>query len=717
MSAMPKTSGLVQKLQVSQLERLAIVYVRQSTMQQVKVHQESTQLQYGLVERAQALGWQPERVLMIDDDLGKSGSSSVGRLGYQRLVAEVSLGHVGLILGTEMSRLARSNKDWHGLLEVCALFNSLIADQDGIYDPSDYNDRLLLGLKGSMSEAELHVIKQRMHEGKLNKVRRGELSFAVPSGYLRHLSGEIRLDPDEEVQAVVSLIFSKFEELGSLHALLRYLSKHQIKLGIRRREGEPKGELLWRSANRMTLQNLLKNPIYAGAYAYGRRQVDARKKRPEATGSGRVICDAKDYHALIKDHFPAYISWAQYEANLARLKANQAKAETIGAVRHGPALLAGLLVCGHCGKRMFVRYGGPKKLASYLCGRATTDYALPGCQYLAGEPLDRYVSEQLLKALEPASLELSLEATKELETEQEALKQLWHKRLERAEFEVQRAQRHYRLVEPENRLVARQLAQDWEVKLVAQQQLQQDYQRFLHDQARSLNDQERERIRQLAKDIPALWHAQSSSVAQQKEILRQVIKAMVVSNPDQSERVSLSIEWFGGSKSTGIVIRPVASYQKLSYYPRLCQRLRELHQQELSLDSIAKQLEQEGFHSPKQQASISRQAIHRLLQQLGLRQHNIRKRPPLKSHEWWLSDLASHLGCSSSSLHLCCKRGELKAYKHPSRHSWVITADEAELAKLKQRTALPPGHHSRHLWLDSEPPPFSPTYSKEKTLY
>lgn len=292
---------------------------------------------------------------------------------------------------------------------------------------------------------------------------------------------------------------------------------------------------------------------------------------------------------------------------------------------------------------MFVRYGGPKHLHSYLCGRAATDYALPGCQYLPGEPLDRYVSEQLLKALEPASLELSLEATEHLEKEQGTLKQLWLKRLERAEFEAERAQRHYLRVEPEHRLVARQLAQDWEAKLSAQQQLQEDQQRFLHHQARSLNEQERNSIRQLAKDIPALWHAKSSSVEQRKEILRQVIQAIKVSNPDQNERVSLSIEWFGGSKSIGIVVRPVASYQKLSYYPQLCQRLRELHQQDLSLDSIIRQLEQEGFRSAKRQAAISRQAIHRLLQQLGLNQTKPRKRPQLKPHEWWLSDLATYL--------------------------------------------------------------------------
>lgn len=288
--------------------------------------------------------------------------------------------------------------------------------------------------------------------------------------------------------------------------------------------------------------------------------------------------------------------------------------------------------------------------------------------------------------------------------------------MERVEFEAERAQRHYRLVEPEHRLVARQLAQDWEAKLNAQQQLQEDYQRFLHEQARSLNDHERESIRQLAKDMPALWHAKSSSVVQRKEILRQVIKAIVVSNPDQSERVSLSIEWFGGSKSSGIVIRSVASYQKLSYYPQLCQRLQELHQQGCSMDRIAKQLEQEGFHPPRQQASFSRQSIHRLLQQLGLCQSNVRKRPQLNSHEWWLSDLATQLGCSSLTLYLWIKRAELKAHKHPSRHSWVITADEAELAKLKQRVALPPGHHSRQLWLDSDPPPFTPPHSKKNTL-
>lgn len=254
----------------------------------------------------------------------------MGREGFVRLVSEVGLDHVGLILGLEMSRLARSSKDWHQLLEICALFGTLIADLDGIYDPSQYNDRLLLGLKGTMSEAELHVLKQRLHQGKLNKARRGELAFPLPIGYVRRPSGEVTFDPDEQVQHVVKLLFRKFDELGTLHALLRYLNQHDIQLGVRVREGLAKGELEWRRPNRMTLQNLLKNPVYAGAYAYGRRQVDPRKQQPGRPRSGRVTCTHEDYHALIKDCFPAYISWEQYERNLARLWANRAQAEVIG---------------------------------------------------------------------------------------------------------------------------------------------------------------------------------------------------------------------------------------------------------------------------------------------------------------------------------------------------------------------------------------------------
>lgn len=565
-----------EKIQSWHWERLAMVYVRQSTAQQVLDHQESTRLQYGLRVRARELGWSEDRVVVIDDDLGKSGASAEGGEGFQRLVSEVSLDHVGIILGIEMSRLARSCKDWHQLLEICALFGTLIADLDGIYDPAQYNDRLLLGLKGTMSEAELHILKQRMYQGKLNKARRGELALPLPIGYFRRPGGEVIFDPDEQVQHVVQLIFRKFEELGTLNAVLRYLVRNNVQLGIRVRSGLGKGELEWHRPNRMTLQNLLKHPIYAGAYAYGRRQVDPRRKKPGRPSTGRTVSDPQAWLVLQKDRFPAYISWEQYERNLARLKANQARTAVVGAVRPGSALLSGLLVCAKCGQKMTVRYGGQRNQPSYLCSRNLSDYGGEICQHVAGRALDRFVASQVLRALEPAVLGLSLEAARNLERERADLERLWQQRLERASYEADRAARQYRLVEPENRLVARQLEREWEEKLAARQRLEEEYHRFERQQPRVLSGEECEAIRQLAADIPALWEAPTTTDADRKEIIRQVVERVVVDAQGESEQVGVAIEWVGGMSTRGLMVRPVARLAQLSYYPQLCERLRAL---------------------------------------------------------------------------------------------------------------------------------------------
>ena len=684
-------------------ERLAVVYVRQSTMQQVLEHQESTRLQYGLVRRAIAWGWPEARVLVIDDDQGRSGTSAEGRHGFQRLVAEVGLDHVGLILGVEMSRLARSSKDWHQLLEIWALFGTLIADWDGIYDPSQYNDRLLLGLKGTMSEAELHLLKQRMYQGILQKARRGALRFALPIGYVHNASGEVVYDPDEQVQHVVRLIFRKFDELGTLHALLRYLVQHDIQLGVRVREGPAKGILEWRRPNRMTLQNMLKHPMYAGAYTYGRRQVDARKKQPGRPSTGRVTRPRPAYHVLLKDHVPAYITWAQYEQHLARLAANRARAETMGAVRHGPSLLAGLLVCGQCGCRLQVRYGGSRMLHSYTCDRVATTYGGTYCQYLPGEPIDAFVSQWVLTALEPAALTLSLEATAHLEQERQALDQLWQQRLERAAYEAERAARHYRAIEPEHRLVARQLAKDWEEKLTAYRQLQEEYERFVQAQPQALSGAEREAIAQLAHNIPALWHAATTTMAERKEIVRQIIHRVIVAGEGTSERLQITIEWVGGGVTAGIITRPMSRIEHLSYYPLLCERIKTLAQAGYSTVQITACLAQEGFHSPKQAKPFSRQSVIELMRRLEVHQPHRRRRPALHEHEWWLSDLESELRIVNSTLHQWRKRGWLQARWHEQSQRWVAWADAAELQRLKQRSARPAGYESRQRWLDAQP--------------
>jgi DNA invertase Pin-like site-specific DNA recombinase len=692
-----------EKIRPQHVERLAVVYVRQSTMQQVLEHQESTRLQYGLVQRAVAWGWSEARVLVIDDDLGRSGTSAEGRHGFQRLVAEVGLDHVGLILGVEMSRLARSSKDWHQLLEICALFGTLIADLDGIYDPSQYNDRLLLGLKGTMSEAEIHLLRQRLYQGTLQKARRGALRFALPIGYVHNAAGEVVHDPDEQVQHVVRLIFRKFDELGTLHALLRYLVQHDIHLGVRLREGPVKGPLVWRRPNRMTLQNMLKHPLYAGAYAYGRRQVDARRKQPGHPSTGRVTRPPQDYHVLLKEHVPAYITWAQYERNLARLAANRARAETLGAVRHGPSLLAGLLVCGKCRCRMQVRYGGPRQVHSYTCNRLATTYGGDYCQYLPGEPIDAFVSQWVLTALAPAALTLSLEATAHREQERRDLDRLWQQRLERAAYEAERAARHYRLIEPEHRLVARQLAKEWEATLTAQRHLQEEYERFVQAQPQSLSAAEREAIAQLASNIPALWQAATTTMAERKEIVRQIIQQVVVAGEGTSERLQVTIEWVGGETTAGIITRPISRTEHLSYYPLLCERLRTLAQAGHSTTRITESLAQEGFHSPRQGTPFSRQAVHELMQRLGVHQPRRRGRPPLSKNEWWFSDLERVLGVANSTLHQWRKRGQLQVRWHDQSQRWVAWADAAELQRLQQRCALPAGEASRHMWLDAQP--------------
>lgn len=705
-----------EKIGPAHLQRLAVVYVRQSTAQQVLHHKESTRLQYGLVGLARQLGWPEERILVIDDDLGRSAADSDQRSGFKRLVWEVSLDHVGMILGVEISRLARSSKDWHQLLEICALFCTLIADADGIYDASQYNDRLLLGLKGTMSEAELHVIKQRMNQGKINKARRGELGFAVPTGYVRSPSGEVIFDPDEEVQQVVSLIFKKFEELGTLNAVLRYLVENGIRLGIRFREGEAKGELEWRRPNRMTLQTLLKNPIYAGAYAYGKRRIDPRKKKPGRPHTGKTVAPPEEWHVLIKDRLPAYISWEQYENNLGRLEDNRAVADARGAPRDGDSLLQGLVVCGYCGARMAVHYHGSDRRYSYVCARQATDYGGKPCQYISGAPLDRFVTGNVLEALKPATLELSLEAAKNVERERAELDELWRRRMERAAYEAERAGRHYQLLEPENRLVARQLAREWDRKLAAQRELEEDYRRFAAEKKpRVLSEDERESIRRLAGDIPALWGAESTTNAERKEIMRQVIERVVVEAEGDSERVGVRIEWAGGRKTTGIMIRPVTSFQRLSYYPQLCERVRQLAEQQglLSSREIARRLDEEGYRSPKLVEGFGEQGVKEIVGRLDLsRAKGPRKgstRLPesdelLDEHEWWLGNLAREIQVPEPTLYAWVRRGWTRArqlQEHPRRR-WVVWADEAELERLRRLHELPTGYHTRSKWIEPE---------------
>jgi hypothetical protein len=522
--------------------------------------------------------------------------------------------------------------------------------------------------------------------------------------YVRRPSGEVIFDPDEQVQQVVKLIFRKFEELGTLNGVLRYLVKQNIQMGVRVTSGGNKGDLEWRRPNRPTLQNLLKNPAYAGAYVYGRQQTNPRRKQVGRPYTGQVVMPSEAWHVLIQDHHPAYISWEQYQQNQAQLKANQTRAEELGHPRVGEALLTGLLVCEKCGCRMNVQYQ-QSHLPRYVCCRNAADYGGKLCQCLAGTCLDEYVSAQVLQALKPAALELSLQATTHLEQERVELDKLWQQRLERAEFEAHRAGRHYRFVEPENRLVARQLAQEWETKLKEYQQLQEDYNRFSHQQPKLLSEPEKQMIRQLAENLPVLWQAPTTTPVQRKEIIRQVIQQIRVDVQGESEFVQVMINWVGGASTLAQIIRPVARWTQLSDYPQLCQRLEQLVQAQLSGEEITNRLIAEGFHPPKRTTTLKTPEVQALMRRLGLGNHQATPpQPPLAEHEWWLPDLARVLVMPEVTLYNWVRRGWVKARQQPQapRH-WIIWADAIEVERLKTHRQNPAGEIQRQRWRGQVP--------------
>jgi Recombinase zinc beta ribbon domain len=369
----------------------------------------------------------------------------------------------------------------------------------------------------------------------------------------------------------------------------------------------------------------------------------------------------------------------------------------MGAVRHGPSLWAGLLVCGRCHCRMQVRYGGPRQLHSYTCNRLATNYGGDSGQSLPGEPVDAFVSQWVLTALEPAALTLSLEATARLEQERQDLERLWHQRLERAAYAAERAARHYRFIEPAHRFVARQLAKEWEDQLMAHRLLQEEYERFVQTQPRSLSAAEREAIVHLAHNVPALWHAPTTTMAERQEIIRQIIQRVIGAGEGMSERLQITIEWIGGGSTAGVITRPMSRLEHLSDDPRLCERIRALAQAGYSTVQMTECLAQEGFHAPKQATPFSRQSVVELMRRLGVHHPRRRHRPLRSDHEWWLSDLEQALGVAHSTLHQWRKRGRLQAHWHEQSPRWVAWADEAELQRLKQRCALPPGEASRHM--------------------
>lgn len=563
-----------QKVTAAHPQRNAYLYVRQSTVRQVFENTESTQRQYALRQRAVALGWPEERIIVIDSDLGQSGASATDRAGFQHLVAEVGLGRAGIVLGLEVSRLARNSADWHRLLEICAFTDTLILDEDGIYDPAHFNDRLLLGLKGTMSEAELHVLRSRLRGGILNKARRGELHCQLAIGFVRDADGRVALDPDQQVQESVRLLFQTFSRTGAAHATVKYFRQQRLLFPRRLVGGPHRGELTWAPLSLGRVVQILRNPWYAGAYAFGRNRW---RKRPD----GRVHRERlppDQWHALLRDAHPAYVSWDEHERIARQLEAGRQALHFHtqgGPAREGPALLQGRLVCGLCGSRMHTHYRTHRGslVPDYVCLGRGRGYAEPLCQSILGTGIDDAVAKLLVEAVTPVALQLALDVQQEIQARIDEADRLRHRQVERAEYEAGRARYRYMQVDPANRLVADSLEADWNAKLRALAEAKDHYERQRATDRLAVDPAERDRILALATDFPAVWNDPHTPQRERKRMLALLIEDVTLIKQHQ---VTAQVRFRGGATTTLTLPRPLTAWEMRATSPALRQEMSAL---------------------------------------------------------------------------------------------------------------------------------------------
>ena len=669
------------KIDTQHLAKLAVVYVRQSSPRQVRENVESTQLQYDLSRRAETYGWRKDRIEIIDDDLGVSGKSLEGRGGFQRLLAEISLEHVGIVMGIEMSRLARNCRDWHQLLELCAVFGTLLGDADGIYDPREHNDRLLLGLKGTMSEAELHVLRSRLNAGKKNKAKRGEHFTEAPIGYVRTEDG-IELEPDAQAQAVVRLLFEKFAQLGSTHAVLKHFHKEGVLVGRRVRNGLRPSELTWYRANRSTILYVLRHPIYAGAYVYGRTK-SVTTSGPNGARKTVQRCVSKDeWEVLIRDKVPSYITWEQWEQNQKKLRENSTRFGC--GVSRGASILAGRVGCGKCGASMSVHYRDG--IPTFDCRLANLQFGESDCQHFSGRWLEPMIEELVLQAFEPASIQLSLEACDDIHRDRASLDAHHKQSLERAAYQADIARRRYEEVDPSNRLVAAELEQRWEAALMALRKGEEELNRFRQEQPTALTIKDRENISTLAKDFRGLWESESTSKNDRQDLVRILIERIVVEVIDGTERLAVTVKWAGGYTSQHESRRTVSTFNKLEDSETLLRRTQHLYNSGCPRQTIVDQLNAEGFRpARKEQFTLSSiNALFLVLRRRGM----IGPRPEVTKPFWRSKDLSRELEIRPSTLTSWRHRGWVQAKKLGRR--WIYWANESDLSRLKKLAAFPP---------------------------
>ena len=668
-----------EKVSAQHLARLAYVYLRQSSPGQVAYHRESQINQTRMAERARVLGWDPTRIQIINTDQGLSGHSSDQRHGFQQLLSEVSFGKVGIIFGYEVSRLARNNSDWYRLLEAAAVFDTLIADYDGIYDLHQFNDRLLLGLKGTMSEAELHLLRLRLEGGRKRQLERGDYRQGLPTGFIRLPDGGVVQDPDEQIRHTLQLVFHKFEELGSCNRVLQYLQKHAVRLPRRQMAGRYKGQILWKAPTYGALYAILTNPAYAGALVYGRKQ--AQRGTPQGR---RVRKPSDEWHYVHHDRYPGYISWETYLANQARLRSNRAYSKQAnlspGAAREGAALLQGIVWCGQCGHRLETSY---KPRPRYTCQTRRRRFGETSCAFLGAAAVDRVVVQAFFEAIQPAQLDALAGVLKDQQAEQARLQQQWQDRLKRATYAAHRAERQYQTVDPENRLVAAELERRWEDSLRQRQETEAAYAEFETENAPMvLSPELRQQFRHISQTLPLLWD--SLTPVHKKELLRSLIAQVILTRiaPDD---IAVKIVWISGHYSLVHARPPILRNQDVTGYEQMVSQIHALWQQGVRDEEIAAHLTAQRFHSAKS-ARVSAATVQRIRAKSGWDRP---KNAPVQAPEGYLkiAELAHRLDVKPMWIYQRIRGGKIDPQfvtQHPQRKVILICDRPEVIDRLRQ---------------------------------
>lgn len=656
-----------QKVLDIHLRRNAYLYVRQSTMKQVYNNQESTKRQYGLQEHAVLLGWNADQIIIIDDDQGKTAATSARRDGFQALSTEVSLGKAGIIIGLEVSRLARNNADWHRLLEICALTQTLILDEDGIYDPASFNDRLLLGLKGTMSEAELHILRGRLQGGIRNKAARGALKVALPLGFIYDEIGRVQINPDKQVQNIINFFFSTFKRVGSAHAVVRVFASENLKIRERIRKGPNKGEIVEVFLTFSRAIKMLRNPRYAGAFAYGRTEMKYIAGTSKTRKSPR-----ENWLTLIKDAHAGYITWEEYETNKKKLLEN-AKTKSVshkGPPREGSALLQGLAICGICGKRMHIRYHTVKgkQIPTYTCYQEKIKRGKDTCQNVPGQKIDKMIGERLIAIISPQFLEIALDVQQELISRSDQMYLLHQQQVDRASYEADLAKRRYMQTDPNNRLVAANLESDWNLKLKSLEMAQKELEQQKNNAYKELNEEKRKQILALTNNFSQLWNDPNTSDVDRKRIVRLIIEDITI---HKNSEITLHIRYKGGNLETLHLPKPLRNWEQKQTCKHVLNEIDMLLETHLAED-IAKILNERGEKTGYGLEYTAR-LINGIARRAGLasRYERLRNRGLLT-----LTELTQKLGVNSNAIKKMCESGLIEAHRYSVKNEFLYSYPE-----------------------------------------